>query len=551
MVFDVIIFLGFMGEYVFMEKIFLVEDEVIVREGIKNNIDWGKNGFDFAGEARDGELAFPLIQKIRPDIVITDIKMPFMDGLELSRLIKKELPDTEIILLTGYEEFTYAKEGIELGVAQYLTKPISGDDLLAETNKVADKIRAKKLEQALKIKYREEMEEKQKNKQTNVFSKIVSGNSSMAEIMEMAGNCDLDISAVCYNILLFGITPKTGKYDAYSDDYIELEKCLMQFCKEMKIILFERKLEGKALLIKADSLEELLEKQKKMVEKIEQVMKSYPQLRYFGGFGEPVERMTELNTSFENAQKAFSQRFFTDEEKLVFSEEIIRPQGTSDEFNISSMDISQVDKHHVLDFLKTGEKDEAGYFVENFVNNNGNNFMQSLMFRQYIVMDVYLCVVNFVEGLGHNRSEIEAIDVNAGIVSKSDNSLKYLVRILKQAISVREASATNRYKEIVDNVIAYINENFADAELSLNTLASHVNVSPNHLSMIFSQQTGKNFIKYLTDYRMNKAKELLRCTNLRSSEIADQVGYHDPHYFSYLFKKTMKVTPTQYRGNND
>jgi two-component system response regulator YesN len=113
-----------------MLKVFLVEDEVVVREGMKNNIHWEKEGFIFVGEASDGELAYPLIQKTRPDILITDIKMPFMDGLELSRLVKQEMPDVKIIVLSGYDEFEYAKEGISIGITDYLVKPISGSQLL-------------------------------------------------------------------------------------------------------------------------------------------------------------------------------------------------------------------------------------------------------------------------------------------------------------------------------------------------------------------------------------------------------------------------------------
>ena len=97
----------------------------------------------------------------------------------------------------------------------------------------------------------------------------------------------------------------------------------------------------------------------------------------------------------------------------------------------------------------------------------------------------------------------------------------------------------------------YIEKNYTDEELSLNTVASHVNFSPNHLSMVFRQQTGQPLVKYVTDYRMNKAKELLRCTNKKSSEISTEVGYKDPHYFSYLFKKTQGMTPTQYRGGKE
>lgn len=142
-----------------MLKVFLVEDEFVIREGIKNNIDWKAHGYEFCGEAGDGELAYPMIQKLRPDIVITDIRMPFMDGLELSRLIRKELPDTEIIILSGYQEFEYAKEAIKLGVAQYLSKPINGEELLAELDELSAKIEEKHRAIQIRERYLQEMEE--------------------------------------------------------------------------------------------------------------------------------------------------------------------------------------------------------------------------------------------------------------------------------------------------------------------------------------------------------------------------------------------------------
>lgn len=111
-------------------KIFLVEDEIVIRNGIKNSIEWEKEGYEFVGEASDGELAYPMIVKERPDILITDIKMPFMDGLELSRLVRKELPELKILILSGYDEFDYAKEAISLGVTEYLLKPVSSAKLL-------------------------------------------------------------------------------------------------------------------------------------------------------------------------------------------------------------------------------------------------------------------------------------------------------------------------------------------------------------------------------------------------------------------------------------
>ena len=112
-----------------MLKVFLVEDEIVMREGIKKNIDWEKEGFSFTGEASDGELAFPMIQKLHPDILITDIRMPFMDGLELSRLVKREFPNIKIIILSGYDEFEYAQEAVHIQAEEYILKPIDADKL--------------------------------------------------------------------------------------------------------------------------------------------------------------------------------------------------------------------------------------------------------------------------------------------------------------------------------------------------------------------------------------------------------------------------------------
>ena len=536
-----------------MEKVFLVEDEVVVREGIKKNIDWASNGLEFCGEARDGELAFPLIQKLRPDIVITDIKMPFMDGLTLSKLIKKELPETEIIILTGYEEFEYAKEAIKIGVLEYLTKPISSEDLLIEVNKAADKVREKRKEQDLKEKYNSEMIENSRMEKADLFQNLVSGKCSMSELLDMAEKTELDISAVWYNLILFRAQSTKHAQDEYSESYVDLEKKLIVLCESLGSIHFDRNLDGHAILIKADSEEELEAKQRELIEKVENMLQGYKHIAYFGGVGTSVNRMTSIAESFESASRAFAHRYFVADNKFLYSKDSNSSVSASenDEFNIRDVDISRVDKSRIEEFLKVGSSDELQYFVEDFTENVGDHFMDSLMFRQYIVMDTYFRVVSFVESLSHSRDEISSIDMQSGVLNSSESSIKYIEEILAQGIALREATASNKYGEVVDRAMNYIKENYGEEELSLNTLASYVNMSPNHLSMIFSQQTGQTFIKYLTDYRINKAKELLRCTSKKSSEICEEVGYRDPHYFSYLFKKSVGVTPTQYRSGNE
>jgi len=533
-----------------MLKVFLVEDEFVVREGIKKNIDWKSHGYDFCGEASDGELAFPMIQKAKPDIVITDIRMPFMDGLELSKLIKKELPQVEIIILTGHGEFEYAKEAIKLGIAEYLLKPINGEELLSEVDRVALKIEERRKEREIREKYVKEMEENSLKERKDLFQYLVTGNKSMSELLEFAQKLEMDLSAMWYNIVLLKFQSRNHAHDEYSGSLIEIEQKLDHISvNDKQILVFDRNLEGKALLFKADSKEELLELQKSAIEKIEAVMKEYEHVRYFGGIGVPVNRLRELPVSFERASHAFAHRYLVEESRIINSSDM-KQRVYSDEtdFDINDVSPKQLDRNKIREFLKTGDREESIYFVEEFFKDLRTNAMKSVMFRQYIIMDAYFCVIDFLEGLQIPKSEIEPLDITSGILQNEEAAMSYVVKIIAKALELRDKSASNRYGDVVDEVMAYIEKNYADEELSLNLLASHVNFSPNHLSMVFSQQTGQTLIKYVTDYRMNKAKELLRCTNKKSSIVSMEVGYKDPHYFSYLFKKTQGMTPTQYRG---
>ena len=171
-----------------MLKVFLVEDEFVVREGIKNNIDWSGHGYDFCGEAGDGEVAYSMIQKLKPDIVITDIKMPFMDGITLSRMIKSEFPWIEIIILTGYEDFQFAREAIKIGVSCYLLKPVNGESIMKEVDALSEKIREKKAEREAAKRYEEEMRERTELDKRDFFNTLIKGGKNTTELSVNAGD---------------------------------------------------------------------------------------------------------------------------------------------------------------------------------------------------------------------------------------------------------------------------------------------------------------------------------------------------------------------------
>ena len=535
-----------------MIKVFLCEDEFVVREGIKNNIDWAGNGYEFTGEASDGELALPLIRKIEPDIVITDIKMPFMDGLELSRMIKKELPLTEIVILSGYEEFDYAKQAISIGVAEYLTKPISGDDLLAQLDQLREKIIKSKEERAIKEKFKKEMEENDRRERSRLFRYLVSGSYPVTELIEKAADLGMDLSAMWYNIILLFIKSEHHELEEYSKSSVTINEQIDEIAKESNCISFDRDLEGKALLIMSDSDTELASRQSDMIEKIKDVFADFSHVRYYGGIGKSVNRLSRLNESYEDAGRALANRFFVTESGFFDSgvNEPGEPVYDGD-FDISLVDAKRIDKSNVSKFLKLGNRDEIPFYVDEFVQSVGQDAFRSYIFRQYIAMDVFFAVSSFIEELSGKKQPDTIREVSKEALDNAASTADYVKEIIDAAIAYRESVSTNRYKEIVDEAVKFIEDNYADEELSLNQLASHVNVSPNHLSTIFSQKTGQTFIKYLTEYRMDKAKEMLKCTSMRSSEISEAVGYKDPHYFSYTFKKTVGMTPTNYRGGRD
>ena len=530
-----------------MIKVFLVEDEFVIREGIKKNIDWEGHGYEFVGEASDGELAFPMIKKEKPDIVITDIRMPFMNGLELSKLIKKEMPWVEIIILSGFEEFEYAKEAIKLGVAQYLTKPISGDDLLKELDALSSKIEENKREREIREKYLSEMKENTISERKEFFENLVTGAQPAAELIQSAEKLELNVTAIFYNIMLAKINVSAHNQDEFSHRLVSIDEEIEDIIDEDYIIMFDRDLEGKAFLFKADSEEQLDKLINDFCEKSKEIIDKYEGVCYFGGIGERAERLRDVPHSFETASKAFTKRYFTEENMFIRSSELEEKDTSEDKFDVENLDVKQLDRSKIKEFLKFGDGAETEYFVDEYLAGLGANAIKSQIFRQYLVMDIYFSVVEFAEGLSIDNDEQNLSGYKPDLVRTEEESRNYIVSIINKGIELREGNVSGHNNDVVDSVKKYIEENYADDELSLNQIASHVNFSPNHLSMVFSQQTGNTLIKYLTDFRMNKAKELLKCTNKKSSEISIMVGYKDPHYFSYLFKKTQGVTPTQFR----
>lgn len=539
-------------------KVFLVEDEVVMREGIKNNIDWEKEGFLFVGEAADGELAIPMIEKCHPDILITDIRMPFMDGLELSRLIKKEMPDIKIIILSGYDEFEYAKEAISIGVTNYLLKPMTGEKLVEEIKQVAVSIEAERKQQDFLEAYKKEMEEGVLVKKRQLFRDIIDNKYSVPQLLERGKTLGINLAAQLYKIILFQAKPSDDSElvigDEYSEKSVQIsEKITEQFGDNDNLKMYEQLGGVIVFILMAADAEQMKNQENHCIESLTRIIGEFENVIYFIGVGTDVSRLRETWQSYNNANNAFAHRYVVRESRVFYYEKdtVNNPDSDSNQIDLENLDIGSFDRRIVLNFLRSGTAEEIEQFIENYFQSIGEKNINSYIFRQYVVMDLYFTTASFLDSLGLDKERVTAIcgDFKGGTRSldSTENARSYLSDLFTKAILQRNTIAESKYGTLLDYAKAYIVDNFDNEDISLNMVAASVNISPNHFSTIFSQKTGETFIEFLTRVRMDKAKELLRSTSLKSSEIGYSVGYKDPHYFSYIFKKTQNMTPKEFR----
>ena len=542
-----------------MLKIFLAEDEVVVRETIKRMIPWEELGFELVGEAADGEMALPLLIRQQPDLLITDIKMPFMDGLTLARLAKKEIPGLKVVILSGYDDFNYAKQAIGIGVEDYLLKPITMNAFIELLSEIRSRYEHEKTQKEYYEKFQREMQAYEKNSSRDFFEALVDGSMDMMEVYKRAEKLGLDIVAEAYNVLIFTMNCDedfSGQRDEYSSWEAEsLELLENFFAGHSSAMLFRSNIFSYGVLLKGQR-ETIEENTRACVDEIRKILSRQDGRReWFLAVGQSVERLSQIQKSYHTASRAFSQRYLYDENILYYDEmeTMEHPGGqaeTEDNAYLQKVDVNALNPAILQKFLSNGLQEETENFVKDYFYAIGQEPMESLVFRNYVILNVRFSVISFIKGLGCDTNEMESADTEEVLAESGKNmesAIAYAKKMISQAIEIRDQNSGNKNRSILKTAVDFIDSHYMEEDISLNTVANVANVSSNHFSALFSQNMGQTFIEYLTTLRMNKAKELLRCTGMRSSEIAGEIGYKDAHYFSYLFKKTQGMTPSDYR----
>ncbi|MDR1390630.1 MAG: response regulator [Treponema sp.] len=397
-----------------MYKVFLVEDEIVVREGIRNSIPWEKTPYTLVGDAPDGEMALPLIAEQKPDILITDIKMPFMDGIALSGIVKKNMPRIKIIILSGHDEFEYARKAISIGVEEYLLKPLSAKDMLATLDRIAQRIDQEK-------ENRQNIEELAETAQA--LARALSADAAAAPEHQADIKADAE---------------ENGREEKRGDDRFDEKRLLA--------------IDGEALLARL----------------------KYAAKKDIGGIISDYEALLKTMDSEDEMMK-----YYLFGEVLAASAKIIED-------------------------LKGNVKEVLPF------------------------------------GLVNRREIREIIGSHKAFVEK-------LSALLGALVEFKESRSPGRYQSVILKARAYIDQHYAENNVSLQLVADQVGISPNHFSSVFVSETGENFIDYLTRVRIDRAKHLLAETNIKSADIAYETGWSDPHYFSFIFKKNTGFSPREYR----
>ena len=437
-----------------MYKVFIVEDEVIVREGLRNNIPWEQYGFLPVGEAGDGEIALPMIRRERPDVLITDIRMPFMDGLSLCRIVREEFPDIKILILSGYDDFEYARKAIEIGVDEYMTKPITRKAVTLALDRLREKLEAERKKEDFLYRQREEMIEYEQFLKRRFFEDIFSGKCSVSEIYQQAGRLGLDMTGPLYRVMLldFYIADSGDGHDASevsASMAAKLERyredITRYFLRHPQFLITQWVNNILCFILRGDEGTVSLYTQKALDELAVTTERYGGDYQYFLCCSSVVERPSRLKECYEEAMQYFSCRYMNTRANVV----------TEDNYYSIAAETFRDET------AGTAEKEEMG--------------------------DILL----------------KALD--------------------------------------------YIHAHYTDEGISLHAAAEYVNVSPGYLSALFSQKMNQTFVEYITSRRIEKAKQLLKSTGEHTSAISAMVGYKDPNYFRFVFKKCAGCTPREYR----
>ncbi len=522
-----------------MYQIFVVEDELLIRQNIRNIIENMAGPYAFCGEASDGEMALSMMQDLMPDILLTDIKMPFLDGFELIRHVKAMMPWLKIIIISGYGEFESAQKAISLGVDLYLLKPVRSADLAKAINEIALQIEENKSNNVLPQGYNKD--ELHGALHQHFMQQLLYGNVATNLLLDRARALELDVVHPFYQVVLF-------HFDCEDATREELQRALAALLRNLKTPLYDSHgADQLTLLLYAPTREALSEEVYRFIHIVRHELKDLGTV-ITTVVGNVAQRISAVKDAYGTAEAMLKKVHGVSAGQVIDVNDTA--QITADIVSFNSVFGEEFQKK-----LQYVTVEELPALLEGYWKEAGHDAFRSTLFRYYALVDILKAAVRIVSTakLNMNPKDIAAQfshEYDIFVASGGRESFhKTALALLQEAVRMKQENlGILRHSHVISRAEDYVVSNYCDPNISLISVAKHVGMSSAHLSTIFSETTGKTFISYLTAMRIEKAKELLAHTDMKLSAIAMEIGYNEPNYFSHVFRKMEGITPKEYRG---
>ena len=456
----------------------------------------------------------------------------------MSKIIRERMPWVKIIILSGHDEFEYAQEAIKLGVNEYLLKPITVQEMHSVLRKIAAQLDHEKIEQENLVKLRGQLEENKAMLKERLLLQVVTGSVTSTEAIEKGQSLGLDLVARYYSIVILKIEmrDRSAKFDYV--EYQQVQRIVSALIgNNPDIYLLKKDWEELVLLMKGNIPQYLEEESNLLIGSIkDELEKTGYQLSI--GIGSQKNRIADIYQSFLEAFVSIQNA--ADREKGDLNQVVEKAE------------LLKINKSAVETYLNCGVKEDYEEFFNAYIQPLGETALKSYLIKNYIFMDVVLATAKLVNDLGGNIDivipEVNSIELILADIRTIDQLKEKTCTILVKALTFRDSQTSGQHTRVIGQAKEYIDKHYMEPNLSLYEIASQVNLSSSHFSAVFSQGTCQTFKEYLTTTRINKAKEILRSSSLSSNDIAYKVGFNDPHYFSYVFKKNTGFSPTEYRS---
>ncbi len=519
--------------------VLVVEDEYEQRRAVIERVNWEAAGFEVVGEAENGVEALDIIETLEPDLILTDIKMPMISGLELAKRVRELRPATQMVILSGYDSFEYAREAINYNIISYLLKPISSDELSRELFTIK-----KRMDEKLGsvIARPESDTEKQLHRMkinTFLLPLMLGSNEEQPDERELARRAEelgiikentkphycVLVSKFKNNGVSYTGKEHTDFLDAVLNKYFYAVSFTV-YGRAVTLIVYDN--EGDISSVLDLPLKEVVQTAKKMLLQTCTIGISREFSELSGCSAAYFQAVTARRYTKDGAGEV---RFINDQERD------------------GEIEIDHVEKTvlKLEQLLKVGDNGALCDFINGlFENSTPEN--ADLLFMQ-ILATVYRVVSNVAE-----KSDVVTLLSSNQIFSRmttynSEAGVKgELISLCENAKSIISSSQRRDSEVLCDRAVQIINERFSDEELSLNGVSRELAVSPNYLSALIKKNKKKNFVTLLTEKRMSAAYDMLVCTGMKVLEIAEKCGYSDQHYFSYCFKKYYGDSPGKIRA---